>query len=73
MKESLLAPILLEVYHYMEENDCVSESMVTGMITILYKNKGSKVKFENYRPISLLNVDYKILAKILANRMKSFT
>lgn len=68
--ERLLAPILLEVYHYMEEKDCVSESMVTGMITILYKNKGSKVKLENYRPISLLNVDYKILAKILANRMK---
>lgn len=70
MYERLLAPILLEVYHYMEENDCVSESMVTGMITILYKNKGSKVKLENYRPISLLIVDYKILAKRLANRMK---
>jgi hypothetical protein len=67
---SLLAPILLEVYQYMEENNCVSESMVTGLITILYKNKGSKLKLENYRPISLLNSDYKILAKILANRMK---
>uniref|UniRef100_A0A4W5LRK9 Reverse transcriptase domain-containing protein n=3 Tax=Hucho hucho TaxID=62062 RepID=A0A4W5LRK9_9TELE len=67
---SLLAPILLEVYQYMEENNRVSESMVTGLITILYKNKGSKLKLENYRPISVLNSDYKILAKILANRMK---
>ena len=54
----------------MEDNNSVSESMVTGLITILYKNKGSKLKLENNRPITLLNSDYKVLANILANRMK---
>lgn len=66
----ILAPILLKVYRNMEEKE-VSESMATGIITILYKNKGSQLKLENYRPLSLLNTDYKILTKVLANRLKT--
>lgn len=68
----ILAPILLKVYRTMEEKKEVSESMATGIITILYKNKGSQLKFENYRPLSLLNTtNYKILTKVLANRFKT--
>ncbi|KAJ1151244.1 hypothetical protein NDU88_004028 [Pleurodeles waltl] len=39
------------------------------MITILYKKKGEKEVLKNWRPISL-NVDYKILAKTMSNRLK---
>ncbi len=46
------------------------ESMSLGVISILYKNKGSRLKLENYRPLSLLNTDYKILTKVFANRIK---
>ena len=67
----VLAPILLRVYKQMEEEQLVSKSMSTGVLTILYKNRGSNMKLENYRPISLLNNDYKIIAKVLANRIKS--
>ena len=36
-------------------------------MSLIYK-KGDRTDIKNYRPISLTNTDYKILAHILANR-----
>ena len=36
--------------------------MPRGVITLLYKGKGSKALLDSYRPITLLNNDYKLLA-----------
>ena len=47
----------------------LTETMKTSVITITYKNKGSKTDLKNYRPISLLTVDYKIIAKVVTNRI----
>ncbi len=46
------------------------KSMNTGLIRLIYKMKGSKFDLKNWRPISLLNVNYRILAKIHTNRLK---
>lgn len=46
------------------------ETMRTSIITLIYKKK-SRDDIRNYRPISLLCSDYKIVAKALAQRMKS--
>ena len=43
-------------------------SMTQGVITLLYKGKGSRSLLDSYRPITLLNSDYKLLAKALASR-----
>ena len=43
--------------------------MLQAVITCIYK-KGKMEDITNWRPISLLNYDYKIIAKILANRLQ---
>ncbi len=53
----------------MERMGEVQNRMVEGVITLVFK-KENKLDLENYRPISLLNSDYKILTKVLTNRMK---
>lgn len=45
-------------------------SQRTGIITLLFK-KGNRLDPKNWRPISLLCTDYKILAKVLTFRLKS--
>lgn len=40
------------------------------VLTLIPKQGSSLLETRNYRPISLLNLDYKILTKILVNRIK---
>ena len=37
--------------------------MKKGIITLIFKNKGNPNNLKFWRPISLLNIDYKILTK----------
>uniref|UniRef100_A0A7N8WYI6 Reverse transcriptase domain-containing protein n=1 Tax=Mastacembelus armatus TaxID=205130 RepID=A0A7N8WYI6_9TELE len=66
-----VSPILLEVFRGMERLQQLPPAFAKGVITLIYKNKGERERLENYRPISLLNTDYKILARILATRLQA--
>ena len=46
----------------------IPEEMLRARVVMLYK-KGDTSKYENYRPISLLNSLYKIYAAILQKRV----
>lgn len=65
-----LKQVLFDVFKCIEQNEILSRSMRMGHINLIYKNKGDKRSLENWRPISLLNVDYKIIARVIANRLK---
>jgi exonuclease III len=60
---------LYDVFSEIIEDRRMTESMRTALVKLIFK-KQNKKKMENYRPISLLCVDYKILAKIITERMK---
>ena len=51
------------------ESGKMSTSMRRAVISLIFK-KGNKRLLSNYRPISITNVDYKILAFVLANRLQ---
>ncbi len=59
-----LAPVLVGVFNEAFESMDLPSSLKVAIIILLYK-KDSKDEAGNYRPISLTNVDYKILAYVL--------
>ena len=64
----MLGNDLLEVFTSSYESGLLTESQRTATIKCLPK-KGDITDITNWRPISLLNVDYKILSKALSLRL----
>ena len=63
---------LMECFEYAFEHNELSTSQKQGVITLLEKQGKNRKNLENWRPISLLNFDYKLLTKLLSNRIKEF-
>ena len=54
------------------EKGGISDNLNKAYITLLPKDSGPPSEMKNYRPISLLNVEYKIITKALANKVAPF-
>ena len=49
----------------------MSRSQKQAVITLIEKKGKDRLLFENWRPISLVNVDAKIMSKVIATRIKN--
>ena len=67
---TFFAPKPTKVKKESSRNGKLPRHFLGGDISMLYK-KGDRCDPRNYRPITLLNTDYKIFTRVLANRMKT--
>ena len=65
-----LTPLLLQLFQSIAEGGTLPNSFYEATITLIPKPYKDVTKKESYRPISLMNIEAKVLNKILANRMK---
>ncbi len=64
----ILSEFLAYVFNESRHSGALPQSCMQGLISVLYKKKDREDP-RNYRPITLLNCDYKILTRILTKRM----
>ena len=65
-----LVPILKKVVDQAVERGKLPKEMKLSYITLLPKDLDNRTEVSKYRPVSLLNADYKIISKILTSRIQ---
>jgi hypothetical protein len=64
-----LVPVFAALFSAIGSMGKVPQCFLDGLLVILHK-KGDRSDANNYRPITLLGTDYRLLAKVLGNRLR---
>jgi hypothetical protein len=64
----IFLPLLSRLYSATGSSGRLPPGFLDGLIALIYK-QGDRADPNNYRPITLLGSDYRLLAKVLANRL----
>ena len=67
-----LAPLLIKMIDRAINGEGLSAELKQSHITLIPKDSGDPLSAKNYRPISLLNIEYKLITKVLANKVSPF-
>ena len=65
-----LSALFLKLVEEVYNTGRLPDSLTLSYITVLPKDNPDKTSLKNYRPISLLNVDYKIISKTISNKLR---
>lgn len=69
---SILTPILIDVFNFVLDTGLLPPSWSESKIVVILKPGRDSLQPSSYRPISLLNQDYKLFTAILVNRLNRF-
>ena len=64
-----IAPLLHLLYTELLERGSLSPEMRQAILSPIFKNKGERRDPTKYRPISVTTMEYRILAKCIAQRL----
>ena len=67
----MFVPLLATIYDNWMRQGTIPRRFTRGIVKLLCKNKHGGDGISNFRPLTMLNTDLKILAKILANHLQT--